>query len=119
MNPTHRLALCQEFALARTHMTRGSHATALAHLERAHVLGQADVRSHALSHWLMLRLELARRQPVAALGQAVRLVLAVFATTIGLYPVGNTGGSNVNMFKRMPIDAGLQEVMRGGGEGRP
>jgi hypothetical protein len=65
------------------------------------------------THRTAIQQEFAR--PAAALGQAVRMVLAVFATAIGVFPPGNTGGSNVSMFKRMPIDAGLLEIMRGSG----
>jgi hypothetical protein len=85
-----------------------------AHLERAHVIGQAFVVSHARSHGLMLLFEIRRGRPVAALGQVVRLVLGILGSAVGKVPVGNTGGSDISMFKELPIDPELSELM---GEG--
>ena len=93
-------------------MAQGNHAAAFTHLERAHVLGQERVQPHVRSHWLMLKLELGRRRPLAALGQAVRIVFAALGSAIGVVPTGNTGGTNVSMFRRMPIDPELVTLMR-------
>ena len=61
----------------------------------------------------MFKVEILRRRPVAALGQLVRIVLGALGSAIGVVPIGNTGGSDVNMFKRMPIDPELQNIIDG------
>ena len=50
----------------------------------------------------------------AAFGQIVRIVLGTLGSAVGLVPVGNTGGTNVSMFKRMPIAPELQISIDGG-----
>lgn len=102
----------QEFALSRALLSQGNHAAAFTHLERAHVLGQARVLTHVRSHWMMLKLELGRRQSLAAMGQAVRIVFAALGSAIGVVPTGNTGGTNVSMFRRMSIDPELLAFMQ-------
>lgn len=111
MKPARRVAFDTEMALAKEHVARGELATAFAHLERAHVIGQAFVLPHARAHWRMLDVELRRRRPAAALGQAVRIVLGILGSAVGVVPVGNTGGSNVSMFARMPIPPDLQRII--------
>ena len=61
----------------------------------------------------MLLFEIRRRRPVAALGQVVRLVLGILGSAVGKVPVGNTGGSDISMFKRMPIAPELQDIIEG------
>ena len=73
------------------------------HLERAHVLGQASTREHVRVHWRMFRWALRERIAREACGQLVRIVGAATKTAIGWVPHGNTGGANVNPFRRMPI----------------
>jgi hypothetical protein len=114
MNTVRNLAFDNEIALAKELIARGDLETGFTHLERAHVIGQAFVVPHARSHWLMLKVELRRRQPVAAFGQVVRIALGVLGSTVGFVPVGNTGGSNISMFKRMPIAPELQSIIDGG-----
>jgi hypothetical protein len=111
MNVRHPEALTAEVSRARARLREGAYAQALLHLERAHVLGQRYVLPHLLTHWLMLRAELGRREPVAALGQAVRMVLGVLGNALGRLPIGNTGGSNVSMFRPMPIPPELASLM--------
>jgi Protein of unknown function (DUF3703) len=111
MNPVQDAAFESEIALAKDFIAQGELEKSFAHIERAHVLGQTFVVPHARSHWLMLRLEIQRKKPVAVLGQVARLVLGVLGSAVGKVPVGNTGGSNVSMFKRMPIAPELQEII--------
>ena len=113
MNPVQRVAFDNEIALAEEFIARGDLETGFTHLERAHVISQAFVVPHARSHWLMLKVELRRWQPVAAFGQVVRIALGVLGSAVGVVPVGNTGGSNVSMFKRMPIAPELQRIIDG------
>lgn len=114
MSPTRRVAFDNEIALAKEFIARGDLETGFAHLERAHVIGQTFVVPHARAHWLMLKVELRRRRPVAAFGQVARIALGVLGSAVGLVPVGNTGGSDVSMFERMPIAPELQRIIDGG-----
>ena len=84
-------------------MSRGELLVAVEHLERAHVIGQSDVIPHVLSHWLMLVIAVRQFQFLAAWGQLVRIVFGALGSAVGVVPTGNTGGSNVSMFKRMAI----------------
>ena len=113
MNEVHVKALEREIALARELMRLGKHDEAFVHLERVHVLGQEQVRPHVLAHWLMLKVAVRRRDPVAAFGQAARIVLGALGSAVGSVPTGNTGGSDISMFKRMPIDPELLSIMQG------
>ncbi len=114
MHPIQAHALQLEIAIARSSLRRGRHERAMRHLERAHILGQRSVRAHVLVHWLMFVVAVARRQPLAAFGQIVRIVLGAFGSAIGVVPVGNTGGSDVSMFAPMEIPADLARLVEGG-----
>lgn len=89
---------------------RGDADQAFAHLERAHVLGQAATVEHARAHWAMLRWALRRRAAHEALGQAWRIVGATLKTWLWV-PAGNTGGANVSGFKPMPVPPDLQRLI--------
>jgi len=104
-----------EIVLARELMAAGELERAFTHLERAHVIGQNFVGAHARAHWLMFRLEFRRRRFAAVSGQAVRLFLGVIGSAVGVVPTGNTGGTDISMFKRLPIPPDLQEII----DGRP
>lgn len=82
------------------------------HLENAHVLGQESTYWHTKAHVLMLRWAIRNRSGREAVGQLMRIVGAVTKTAIGLVPEGNTGGTNVNPFRRMPIDPELHRHIR-------
>jgi uncharacterized protein DUF3703 len=113
MNPNQAKAFGTEIALARALMRQKRHDEAFAHLERAHVLGQQSVVPHVRSHWLMLRVAVHRREPAALLGQAARIVLGALGSALGSVPTGNTGGTNISMFKRLPIEPELLEIIEG------
>lgn len=85
----------------------GQAAEAFAHLERAHVLGQASTRQHVRVHWRMLLWGLRRGDVRECAGQLVRIAGAATKTAIGLVPHGNTGGSNVSPVARMPVPPDL------------
>jgi uncharacterized protein DUF3703 len=114
MNTQRRDAFDQEIALAGQRCAAGDLERAFPHLERAHVIGQAYVGLHAKAHWLMFMLELRRRRPGAAFGQTVRIVLGVIGSAVGVVPVGNTGGTDISMFKRLPIPPDLRKIMDAG-----
>jgi hypothetical protein len=113
MSPTHRELLSNELSMARRFIREAKYEDAFRHLERAHVLGQRFVRWHVVSHWLMFKVALHRGEISAALGQAIRIVLGAIGSAVGRVPTGNTGGSDVNMFRRMPIAPDLQAAMQG------
>ena len=88
------------------------------HLENAHVLGQASTYWHTKTHFLMLRWAIRNRSVRETLGQLLRIVGAATKTAVGLVPEGNTGGTNVSPFKRMPIDPELLRQIEAA-RGRP
>jgi Protein of unknown function (DUF3703) len=114
MNDVLSASFESEIALAREFIANGELERGYAHLGRAHVLGQAFVVPHARSHWLMLKVEWRRKRASAAFGQVLRIVLGVLGSAVGLVPVGNTGGSDISMFKRLPIAPELQRIIDGG-----
>lgn len=114
MNPKQSKAFEKEITSARALMRHNEHARAFVHLERAHVLGQQHAIPHVLSHWLMLKVAVHRREPAAILGQAARIVLGAVGSVIGSVPNGNTGGTNISMFKRLPIEPELLKIMDSG-----
>ena len=85
--------------------------SAFAHLERAHVLGQASTREHVRVHWHMLTWAWRQRDAREFFGQTVRIVGAATKTFIGFVPSGNTGGSNVSAVRPMPVDPELAAII--------
>jgi Protein of unknown function (DUF3703) len=108
----HQKLLSEELSLARVLIREARYDAAFLHLERAHVLGQAFVRWHVVAHWLMFKVALLRGEVSAAVGQAIRIVLGAIGSALGRVPVGNTGGSNVSMFRRMEIAPELAAAMQ-------
>jgi hypothetical protein len=93
----------REIRAAREAESRGQPNVAFSHLERAHILGQASTLQHVRAHWHMLRWSVRQRNIREGLGQTLRIVGAALSTALGLVPQGNTGGSNVNPFRSMPL----------------
>ena len=52
-----------------------------------------------------------RRDLPASWGQAVRIVLGALGSAVGRVPVGNTGGTDISMFARLPIDPELAKLL--------
>jgi hypothetical protein len=77
------------------------------HLERAHVLGQTSTVEHVRVHWRMFLWGWQRRDLRECLGQVLRIFGAGTKTALGWVPPGNTGGSNVSPFRRLPLDPEL------------
>jgi FtsP/CotA-like multicopper oxidase with cupredoxin domain len=87
-----------------------------AHLQRAHILSQPLAGSHVRTHAAMFASALRRRDLHEILGQAFRLIVAGPGSLTGRYPVGNTGGADVNAFRPMEIPDDLRvylDVTRG------
>lgn len=107
-----------ECLAAKACETRGHFMGSFAHLERAHVLGQASTREHVRVHWQMFLWAVRQRQPRELAAQLVRIVGAAVFTAAGLVPEGNTGGRNVSAFRRLPVPpelAHIIESVRAGG----
>ena len=113
MNTRLRMAFDREIAAGKELVASGDLVRGFEHFERAHVLGQRFVGAHSHAHWFMLKLEVRRGRIDAVLGQAVRLFLGVIGSAVGIVPTGNTGGTDISMFKRMPIAPDLQEIIDG------
>ena len=111
MNVRSKQAFDREIALGSQLTAAGDLEQAFRHLERAHVIGQTSVGAHAKAHWLMLVLEVRRKRVGASLGQAIRLVLGIVGSAVGVVPTGNTGGTDISMFKRLPIAPELRAII--------
>lgn len=110
MNPID-LAFARELERATQAEASGDRDRAWAHLERTHILGQARLGSHLRAHARMLRLAWAGRDPAEVAGQALRLAFTFLGHLTGRLPTGNTGRSNVSMFKPMELPEDLKALL--------
>jgi Protein of unknown function (DUF3703) len=92
-----------ERSAARAARARGDAAAEWRHLERAHILSQPKAVLHVRTHVAMLAAGIRRHDRREVLGQLLRLVVAGPGSLTGRYPVGNTGGADVNALTPMPI----------------
>ena len=100
-----------EIGFADKSLENGDLTAAFEHLERAHVLGQGITSDHTRIHWRMLKIGWKRKDARELFGQLVRIVGAATKTPFGIYPTGNTGGSNVWFFRPMPIAEDLKQIL--------
>ena len=100
-----------EIGFADRSLGNGDIAAAFEYLERAHVLGQSITYQHARIHWRMLKIGWKRKDAREIFGQLVRIVGASTKTHFGIYPKGNTGGSDVWFFRPMPIAEDLKQIL--------
>lgn len=110
-----RQAFESEMDAAYGELAKGRLGQAMRHAERAHVIGQREVAPHVRSHWLMLKIGLRRHSAGEVWGQAVRIVLGAIGSAVGVVPVGNTGGTDISMFRRLPIEPGIAKLLDEGG----
>jgi len=101
-----------EMAVAIDLYRKGRLGQAFRHFEIAHILGQRYVVPHVVTHWWMLKIGLKRRSASEVVGQVVRIVLGALGSAVGVVPTGNTGGTNISMFKRLPIDPSLEKLVK-------
>lgn len=92
-----------EILLAEAREAEGFAAKAFQYLESAHVLGQESTWWHVKVHCLMLSWAVRQNDAKECLGQLFRIIGAISKTALGLVPAGNTGGTNVSPFKKLPI----------------
>lgn len=107
------LARAYEYELhaARQLSRVGELEQAFKRLEIAHVLGQRHVVRHVQTHWLMLKIGYRRNSAREVSGQLLRIVLGAIGSCVGIVPTGNTGGTNIGIFKRMPIASEQQKLL--------
>jgi hypothetical protein len=111
MNDQLKAAFHNELRNGKNLYRRGFFADAFKSFERSHILGQEYVVPHTLSHIWMLRIGIKTRNLKEIIGQLSRLPLGVIGSAIGIVPLGNTGGSNVNALKKMPIPKDLEDIL--------
>lgn len=111
MHPELKRAYQAEMTAARRSYETHADADAMRHLEIAHVMGQRYVAPHVATHFWMLKVGLRRRSPRQVWGQLLRIVLGAIGSAAGTVPVGNTGGSDVGMFRRLPVDPAIRRLL--------
>ena len=99
--------IIEEFSIAKKMYSKRKYNECFFHLERLHVLGQRSVYWHTVAHFYMLRVGFVTFNFSEIVGQLLRLPLGILGSLAGVVPVGNTGGSNVGMFRKMDIPADL------------
>lgn len=100
-----------EVAAATRAESNGDPHLAFGHLERAHILGQNSTWLHTRTHILMMRWGFRQLSSREVTGQLFRIFGAATKTAFGLIPAGNTGGSNVSPFRRMPVPRDLETLI--------
>ncbi len=61
----------------------------------------------------MLKIGRRRRSMAEVFGQAIRIVFGALGSAVGVVPTGNTGGTNISMFKRVPIAPAIARKLDG------
>lgn len=110
MNHELKQAFDDAMAKAAAALRAGQLDEAFAYLEVAHILGQRYVVPHVQTHWHMLRIGWRRASPAQVSGQLIRILIGAIGSTVGIVPIGNTGGTNINMFRRLPIPPALATI---------
>jgi hypothetical protein len=106
-----REAWSREMGAARTARANNDSQNEWKHLERAHILSQPLAGEHVRTHTEMFGAAIRRRDAREIFGQAFRLIVAGPGSLTGRYPVGNTGGANVNAFTPMTVPEDLQDLL--------
>ena len=101
----------REILVAYQAEVEGKPDVAFSHLERAHILGQTSTVEHVRVHCHMFLWGVRQWNIQESLGQLLRIIGAALGTAFGLVPKGNTGGTNVNSFKSMPIPPELAALI--------
>lgn len=84
---------------------------AFKHFERAHILGQSNAFLHTYSHICMLKIGFVKKDFKEILGQLLRIPSGFIGSLIGIYPQGNTGGSNISAFKKLKVPDDLADIL--------
>lgn len=103
-------AFNNEMLQAKSAYNNGEYTQAFTHLERAHILGQSYIIPHTLSHWWMCKIGLKTHNYKEVIGQFMRIFASVIFSRLWV-PKGNTGGTDVNPFKVMPVPEDLKQYL--------
>jgi hypothetical protein len=106
-----RRARADEHAAACHARGAGDSTSEWGHLERAHILSQPLPAAHVRTHMAMLAYGIRHRDRHEIRGQLVRLLVAGPGSALRRYPLGNTGGAEVDALLPLPIPADLQAVL--------
>ena len=101
----------EELALARSEQNYGNKAEAFAHLENAHVIGQASTRLHVKVHVQML-LWAVKQGKIGEFLVNFSELRALPQNCFWTDTCKNTGGANVSPFKVMPIKPELRQTIK-------
>jgi len=100
-----------EIQKGKTLFISGDFENSFHHFERAHILGQKFVVPHTISHFWMLKIGIKTKNLKEVIGQLIRIPAGIIGSSIGVVPIGNTGGSNVSATIEMEIPADLLEII--------
>ena len=100
----------QEISAGKSLYNQKLYQDAFKKFERAHIIGQKYIVYHTISHYWMLKLAVKTKDFKEVYGQLIRIPLGILGSAIGLIPTGNTGGSNVSIFKSMEIPNDLKSL---------
>ncbi|MTA77440.1 MAG: DUF3703 domain-containing protein [Actinobacteria bacterium] len=85
-------------------------------LEDAHVLSQPWAWPHTRVHSGMLASAWRSRDRREIRGQVLRLLVGGPASTVGRYPIGNSGRARVPATRAMPVQPDLAEMLQRAGQ---
>ncbi len=111
MNNELKIAIKKELHSGSIFLKSGQTQKAFYHLQRAHILGQTNPYFHTLSHLYMFYAAIIDKNIKEMIGQLFRIPTGFIGSIFGIVPIGNTGRSNVNAFKSMPIPSDLQRLI--------
>lgn len=100
-----------ELKIAKEAIKENNSDRAWYYLSRAHILGQFYTIPHLKTHYWMFILSVKTFNIKEIKGQITRLILAAPGSLLNKAPSGNTGLSNVGIFKPMPIPDDLQNIL--------
>ena len=113
--PPHREALraawTDEHQQARTARRNNDPQREWEHLERAHILSQPFAGCHVRTHLSMAAYAMRHRDVHELGGQLTRLLVAGPGSLTRRYPLGNTGGADVNATRPMPVPPDLEVLL--------
>jgi len=107
-----KTAFALEMSEAQSAYSSDDLTRAIAHLERAHILGQRTFFRHWITHWWMLKIGLDNMDLREISGQCLRLIAVIPGYVFGWVPKGNTGGANVSPLSPMPLPDDLEEILK-------
>lgn len=113
MKYTQNVALAFEAAMdsAANARVSGNPAQCMAHLERAHLIGQGVFAWHWRVHWQMLSLALSQSNGHEVIGQLARLSLVPLGHLLGRLPLGNVGSTRMDIFDTAPLPEDITRLL--------